>query len=199
MIGARLARVAGVVALGSLAGAPGCGEKLCDPELSTSGSYTIHLIDAYTAGGPFQYSIALGDSDPESSGSCQGIDGLQPNASFTLRGNGEASERHDLCEYVTAAFGTTPNALTIVRPTTNMQAIHQAMGTDDLYAIADVKVGTCSGTIVVELFSTAATGGIFSTPVDGALPPAVVYRLFLPSTGPCQACDDNFAASVTRS
>jgi hypothetical protein len=39
---------------------------------------------------------------------------------------------------------------------------------------------------------------MFSVPVDGDYPPAVIYRLFVPSTGSCQACDDNFAASVAK-
>ncbi len=194
--GSLVSRV--IILLGGLASTIGCSEPLCEPALSPKETYSVHLIDDYTSASRFTYSGVTGDRYPGSVGSCQAIDGFEIGASFTLRGHGEQSYRNNLCEYVTADFENPPAGLTIVGPSTNALALNRAMATEGLYAVADVKTSSCEGAILVELFNGGSAGGFFSTPVDGDRPPAVIYRLFVPSTGPCQICDDNFAASVAK-
>jgi hypothetical protein len=178
--------------------ANGCSESLCNPALSPSGTYSLQLLAPYSSGGPFTFSAGSGDHDPSSQGSCQGFDGLAAGTTLVLRGSGESDAVNDMCNDVTTSLENPPAALTVVGPTSDQQTLYRAKGSDGLYFIAEVKVGACEGTLLIKLYAGGAPGGLFSAPVNGEAPPAIVYRLFVPTSaqGSCQVCDDNFAASV---
>jgi hypothetical protein len=197
MKSSSLGRLRVILVLGGLASTSGCSEPPCDSALSPNATYSVHLIDDYTSASRFRYSVVNGDSYP-GAGRCQAIDGFQVGAAFTLHGNGEESARNNICEYVTADLEGAPTGVTVVGPGTDALALNRTAGTEGLYAVADVKTSDCAASILLKLYGGGAAGGMFSTPVDGDYPPAVIYRLFVPSSGSCQVCDDNFAASVAK-
>jgi hypothetical protein len=61
---------------------------------------------------------------------------------------------------------------------------------------ADVTIQGCAGQVFLEIFG-ASEKGPYSAPVLGEAPPAVLYRLFVPSAACLHICDDNFAAQLT--
>jgi hypothetical protein len=89
--------------------------------------------------------------------------------------------------------------LTLAGPSTDGNAINQIRGTGAfMYAAESVTAGQCEGALMFGLFDSGGPGGIYTQPLAGNLPPAVLYTLFLPSGGTCQACDDNFAIQLTK-
>lgn len=68
----------------------------------------------------------------------------------------------------------------------------------------EVTVAGCHGGYGLAIYdgkvSTAgvATSEIFSPPVPGEFPPAILYRVFVPAAGSsCTACQDNFVVHLS--
>ena len=65
-----------------------------------------------------------------------------------------------------------------------------------MYAVEEVTVGSCTGTLLIEVF-----GGtdIYAAPVEGQSPQVILYRAFFPGgVGICKTCDDNFVVQFSR-
>jgi hypothetical protein len=180
------------------AGGIGCSTRLCDSDMPTSGQLTVSAIDVYGPGGRFASRPGDGASNPKAQMSCAGIDGIAAGTSLGLTIKGQASDRNHTCNLVVADLTAPPTGLSVTGPSTNPTAMAMATGTEGLYVLAEVKTATCGGTLLLELFEGGGAGGLLSQPKDGDYPPAIIYRLFLPSSGTCQPCQDNFSASVSK-
>jgi hypothetical protein len=182
------------------AGLAGCQSRLCAPEgLNTSGEVlSATIVEPYTPNGDFIYDpqVVLG-SGPTAP--CPGNDGLVQGAAVEFRTAGTVDNGTKTCQLITAKTIALPAPITAVSddtdPLTNAQVSHdQAI----IYSAENVSVNGCAGAYAFALISGDATGGIFSTPVAGTRPPAVLYRLFLPSTSACQLCFDTFVVQLTQ-
>jgi hypothetical protein len=67
-----------------------------------------------------------------------------------------------------------------------------------MYAVEDVTIGNCTGALGLDILPGRGAGGVFATPTPGALPPAVLYALFMPNGSTCQLCDDNFVIHFVK-
>jgi hypothetical protein len=109
------------------------------------------------------------------------------------------SDQPKACDMVNAQAVSLPMSVMSNGPSSDPYALRQILATDGfMYALEDATVGTCSGTLVFGFFSGGGPGGVYGTPVAGALPPTILYRLFLPKTDGCQPCDDNFVVHLTK-
>jgi hypothetical protein len=177
---------------------PACTLRPCNPSITAGGGYQVDLIDVYDAKSRFYFRSGVSGSYYGSMGSCVGVDGLAPNLSLRFEAKGETSNPNHNCNYVVADLSNPPAGLTIVGPGTDPIGLSQSNGNEGLFVLADVTTAQCAGTLLLKLTDGGATGGVYSTPVDGMYPAALLYRLFLPSRGPCKPCQDTFSAQVTK-
>jgi hypothetical protein len=179
----------------------GCEPRRCLEAADPYGRYDVSVVDLYNSQSRFHYVTGQGWSYYMSQGSCGAFDGVMPGASLQLQGTGEVANTSQTCKFVTAKLSSAPAAVTLLGPSSDAGANLVARGSDNfLHAIEDVTVGTCSGVAVVELFAGGAPGGVYSAPIEGAFPPAILYRLFLPSTvsSSCSPCDDNLVIQLSK-
>jgi|GEM_PF-2323331 hypothetical protein len=175
----------------------GC-EKRCDEAADPHARYDVTVLDFYNAQGKFKYGVA-GGSYPLSSGTCSSWDGLGPGASLQLQAAGQQSNSDGTCYEVTADLTSAPPGLTLLGPSTDGNALNQIRSTDAaMYALEDVAAGQCAGVLVLGFSDGLNPGGIYAQPVAGDFPPAILYTLFLPSSGTCPCCLDNFAIQLTK-
>jgi hypothetical protein len=175
----------------------GC-EHRCWEAMDPVGRYSVDIVDLYSPGSRFQFAEGQGDSYFDSSGSCAVIDGLSPGVSLQVQGTGEANDANHTCFIVTANLTSAPAAVVLGGPSVDAGALQQARGRPGfMYGVEDVTVGGCAGTLTIKLFHVGA-GNLYSTPADGQLPAVVLYRLFLPTSGACLPCDDNFVVRVSN-
>lgn len=187
-----------IVVLGA-AGA-GCTTRLCAPEgLSSSGEVlSATIVEPYTATGDFTYDqqIVLGNGP---TAPCPGNDGLVQGASVEFRTAGMVDNGTKTCQLIRAQTIAVPAPITAVSddtdPLTNAQVEHDQ---SIIYSAEQVSVNGCDGAYDFAILSGDSPGGIFSTPVAGMRPPAVLYRLFLPSTSACQLCFDTFVIQLAK-
>jgi hypothetical protein len=66
-----------------------------------------------------------------------------------------------------------------------------------MYVAEAVTIGGCGGALGLGI-RAGAPGELFAPPTTGQLPPALLYRLFVPSSGSCPPCDDNFVIQFTK-
>ncbi len=161
--------------------------------------YSVRVLDVYNAQSKFKY-VSGGDGYALSSGSCSAIDGIGPGASLEVQATGQASGRNDTCYFVTAELTSAPPELTLSGPSADGNALLQVRGSSAfMYALENVSIAAgCSGSLVLEFFAGGGAGGIYAQPVQGNLPTALLYRLFLPTDGSCKPCDDNFVIQLAK-
>jgi hypothetical protein len=175
----------------------GC-EKRCMESADPDAKYNVTVSDIYNAqrNGAINYPGGL---DVDSTGTCAGIDGIASGASIELRATGEADNHVGTCYLVSAQLVSAPPQLTLLGPSSNGPARTQITGSGAfMYSLEDVTVGGCTGVWVLGFFDGGNSGGIFAKAVAGGPPPAILYRLFLPSSGSCSICDDNFVVQLTK-
>lgn len=174
-----------------------CSEHRCQDAADPHSSYTVALIDVYDSSSKFV--VSAGGGSIPSGGSCQGIDGLSPGVALGFQANGEVSVPNDTCLMVTADLTAAPAQIGVGMPSSDTNAAHLARGSNSfMYAVEDVTIGGCSGPMIFELYSQGGPGGIFGIPMVGQLPPALLYRLFLPTDPACSFCADNFVIQLSR-
>jgi hypothetical protein len=183
----------------------GCDPQRCWEAADPSARYAVDLVDLYNAQSRFKYFPAEGDSYVASGGSCAGIDGVAPGASLQLQATGETDDRSKSCRVVTANLTAAPAALTLSGSSSNAAAMQDVLGRAGfMYALEDVVVAGCSGTLVLKLFHSLGAGDLYAAPVDGQPPTVILYRLFLPApmstpaSAGCSPCDDNFVVKVSK-
>lgn len=176
----------------------GCGGGLCNENIDQHGRYQIDAVDVYNQQSKFIFNGARA-AYYMSTGACSGVDGIDTGALLELQATGSVSDGTKDCQYVTANVTSAPQQITLQGPSSDPYATADARyGDTFMYAVENVAVAGCTGVMVLNLFGGGAEGGLFSTPVEGDFPPAILYRLFLPSTGVCQPCDDNFVIQLTK-
>ncbi len=175
----------------------GC-EKRCEGAADPHARYNVTVLDFCRAQGQFKCA-GVGGSSPRSTGTCSSWDGMGIGALLEIQASGQSSRSDGTCYDVTAEVTSAPSQLTLAGPSTDGNAINQIRGTGAfMYAAESVTAGQCEGALMFGLFDSGGPGGIYTQPLAGNLPPAVLYTLFLPSGGTCQACDDNFAIQLTK-
>ena len=181
-------------------GTAGCVSRLCAPEgLSTSGEVlSATIVEPYTPSGDFTYNqqLVLGSGPPAP---CPGDDGLVQGASVKFRTAGTVENGPKTCELISAKTLAVPAPITAVSdntdPLTNAQV---ARDQSIIYSAENISVNGCDGAYAFAIIAGGSPGGIFSTPVPGMLPPALLYRLFLPSSSACQVCFDSFVVQLAK-
>ncbi len=178
--------------LGALAG-PGCSTPPCDTAINPNHQrYTTSIGSLYDINQPH---LVSGDSYAGTGASCQGMDGLAEGATLSLETIGSAPADRDSCRNAVAQLTSAPAQVTIVQnETSNPTSLSLTKPADVMYALTQVTVGGCSGTLLLEFF--AGPDNLFA-PVDGGpFPPGVMYRLFYPTDASCMACEDNFVVHL---
>jgi hypothetical protein len=179
---------AGIVAVA------GCTPRLCDDHFSTSGRFTVHVLDIEREGGPFKYTPVWTTAYVDSTGSCSGLDGIAADSSLQVQATGTSNDPNKTCRRINAKIEALPDPTVLVAD--NPRQPTKLPVTGDLYGGADVTIQGCPGQAFLEIFG-ASEKGPYSAPVQGEAPPAVLYRLFVPSAACLRICDDNFAVQLT--
>ena len=183
------------VALVVLLLSTGC-EQRCMEAADPNAKYKVTVSDVYNAQrNPF--SNYPGGFDAQSSGTCSGMDGIGAGASLELQATGQTDSHNGVCYLVTADLVSAPLQLTLLGQSPNGTARDQISRSGAfMYLLEDATAGGCAGVWTLGFFDGGNSGGIYAKPVAGGPPPAILYRLFLPSGGSCPACDDNFAVQL---
>lgn len=190
-----LSRIIGLAVVGLLA-EPAC-ERQCEPSLDPTAKYQVAVLDVYNAQSQYYYDW-MPPTYPDS-GTCSGIDGLVPGASLNVQATGRVSNPDGTCYEVTAQVLSGPSELGLVGWSSDEVAGDEVRGTSAfMYSVESVTAGGCAGSWALGYYNGGGPGGIFAAPVAGKLPPAIVWRLFLPSTPSCQPCEDDFAIQLTK-
>lgn len=182
----------------------GCQDRLCrDVGLDPNGRYELTMLEVYDAQSSFKFESVVsgrGWSSGLSMGRCGGMDGLSPTTTVALQATGTVDNDTQNCKLITANLVSTTGAFTPLRHSTDpgVLAHVRRAGDPPLYGAEDVTAGGCSGSLAFALMGGGASGGILSAPTPGQLPPAIFYAIFLPTSGDCLPCDDNFAVQVAR-
>jgi hypothetical protein len=155
----------------------GCGLDPCNPAIDPNGG----RYDVYVTG--LQSRSSLSDAGPSyaaSTGSCAGFDGLVPGATLSFQTVGANEEHGTLCRSAEAELLTEPAALTPRSASSDPLSGQPAIAAVPfMTAFANVVTPSCSGALVF-LF----------------LDNGWLYRLFLPSSDGCAACDDAFTIQL---
>jgi len=160
-----------LIGAGAAAIGGGCGVDPCNSAINANGG----RYDVYVTG-------VSGAYPPPSIDSCAGLDGIAPGATLSLETVGAFDDGSQFCRYAVADLLTGPAALTPAPPSSAPLADLSGLGKSPfMESFAKVTTPGCSGT--VEL--------VF---VDYGL----MYRIFLPSSGSCPVCDDDFSVEITR-
>jgi hypothetical protein len=183
------------------AGAAGCESRLCAPEgIASSGKVvSATIVEIYDQNSSFTYQPQLvycyGPPAP-----CPGTDGLVQGASVEFRTAGLTDNGTKNCQLIAAKAIAVPAPITI--DSDDFGSLASAQVEKDpsvIYSAENVSVNGCDGAYAFAIMAGDGKGGIFATPVQGAPPPAILFRLFLPSSnGSCQTCFDNFVVQLSE-
>jgi hypothetical protein len=182
-----------VHALGlALAGSSACVTRPCYPDsgIQLNARYRVTIVELYNQQSTFTYDPALIRANGLAMGTCP--DALRPAAGDTIdiQATDTAAGPGKACLLVAGRVTSAPPAVDLIKPST------QAHGDLSLiYAAEDVNIAGCNGSLNLDLSPTKNPGGAFATPTPGSLPPAVLYWLFLPTSG-CQPCDANYVVQL---
>ena len=191
----------GAIVIGGALYLAGCAPHPCSA-LQGSGRYRVTLHEPYTEQGPFTYMSTLSKHVGETR--CSGPFGAGTGAQLEFRTTGTFA-KHDngTCTLVTAELTATSAGAVVLGPSSNAFALLQVHALNAYFFGAHlVEVDGCRGTLAFEVLPGLAPDGLFSAPVPGQYPPAVLYRLFVPESGDagptCAICDDAFVAELER-
>jgi hypothetical protein len=201
-LGRRGRLTVGVLAFAGLLTIASCDKKLCEPQIDVNGAvYDVSIARVYNMGEV--YNTVEGNvwnpSTTMYTPLCNGIDGLDVGAVLQFNTIGETPGENQGCSQAVAELVSGPSGLTIDGRLSQLPTWGPDLrtSTDVMYALPNVTFGGCSGTLMFEFFDRP--GDFFGAPVnDGGYQPAVMYRLFYPSSGTCSLCNDNFVVQVSR-
>jgi hypothetical protein len=179
----------------------GCDHPLCsDVGIDSHGRYRATVVALYEEQGAFTYQQSLVQSSGFSKGSCGALDGIGPGATLEFKATGTVDNKNALCKLITAEVVSRPPE--IVPGDSSSQADEefarrQVSESSSMFAGEAVTIGDCEGAFGVSI-RPGAPGELFATPTPGQLPPALLYRLFVPTSGGCTPCDDTFVIQFTK-
>jgi len=190
-------------AVGLLALALGCQDRICynagiDP---SGGRYKVSVVDLYDTQSTFTYDGSLVMSNGRATASCSQVDGIGPGATLELQAVGTVQNSTQNCELIAANLVSAPSQIAPVDGAGQFLALARAQvaQTSVMYAAESAAIAGCIGGFALSIRpGGGGLGGLFATPVTGRLPPALLYRIFLPSSDTCQACADNFVIQIAK-
>jgi hypothetical protein len=189
-------------AVGILAPVAGCQESLChDAGIDSSGRYKIGVMDLYNEQSAFTYNGSLVVSAGGASrGTCAQMDGIGPGVSLELQAVGTVEDSTQTCKLIAANLLSAPSQIVQSDPFAQADqsyARNQIQQYALMYAAIGVTVSGCAGGLGLAILPGGPSGA-FAPAVPGELPPALLYRIFTPSSGTCLACGDNFAIQIAK-
>jgi hypothetical protein len=185
-------RAVAVVICLAAAASSGCTDHFCNTEADSSSRYRADILDRYDEQSRYKFS-GMSVADPSSTGTCAGMDGIQDGAAIELQATSESIDHVRGCRYIVADVVGVPQPTVLNGPSSNTI---RENGNEFMYAVEEVTVGSCTGTLLIEVF-----GGtdIYASPVEGQSPHVILYRAFFPGgVGTCKTCDDNFVVQFSR-
>jgi len=191
----------GAIVFGGVLSFAGCSTPPCKSGPQASGRYRVTVNEPYTEQGPFTFNPSLTrQTVPDR---CGGPFGAGTGAQLEFRTTGTFVKRDDDCTLVAADLTATSAGAVVLGPSSNSSALLQVQQTNAYFFGADeVETDGCRGTLAFEVIAGRAPDGLFSAPVPGQYPPAVLYRLFEPEQNDaapaCLFCDDAFVAELER-
>lgn len=186
----------------SLAVTSGCHHGLCvDAGIDPHGKYRATIAGLYDASSMFTY-----DPSNRYSGdrpSCASADGLGAGVTLEFQNVGTVEPGNETCGLIVADLLSAPAEVMAGdgSATTEEQiAAAQVVYNGLIHTSQQATVGGCAGGYA----TMVATGNqplsrLFDPPMTGQLPPALLYRIFVPVAGSsCQACEDNFVIQFEK-
>lgn len=180
----------------------GCHNRLCsDAGIAPNGRYKASVVELYNAQSTFTYDPTIGTGMP----SCAQIDGLGPGIPLEMQGIGTVDDHSGTCELIAADLVSLPPQImpgdgSAVREETYAAAQVSADGL--IHASQQVTIAGCAGGYAVNVYAGSSTpplSSVFDTPVPGQLPPAILFRIFVPvANSTCQLCEDNFVIQFVK-
>jgi hypothetical protein len=198
-----------VAILGWLFLGSGCQDRLCqDVGIANGASYRVDIAERYDEASRFTFdeTHVWTGANPVS---CAGLDGLVAGTALELRVAGTVGNGVGTCRIVNANLVSGPPEIASGDGSAMVEEIAAAANaTFDavvVRATKEVTVAGCHGGYALAIYDGkvsrggVATPEIFSPPVPGELPSAILYRLFLPAAGSsCTSCQDNFVVQFSR-
>ena len=184
-----------ICAYGIILSTAACTPRLCDERLSPTGRYSAQILDLERENGQFRYNPLWTAVDVDSTGSCAGLDGMVVSSSVELRAIGTNDDPNHTCRRIVVSVLSLPSPTVLLSDNPQPPARFAPAG--PLFGGADVTIGDCPGQVFLEIF--AAAPDPYAAPLPGDDPPAVLYRVFVPSAACLRVCDDNFAVQLTHS
>jgi hypothetical protein len=176
----------------------GCDHPLCtDVGIDPHGSYRATVVAAYEEQGSFTYQKSLIQA---SYASCGALDGIGPGTELEFRATGRVDDKNKICQLIKSDLVSAPAAVVPADSSSQADAIvaqQQVSELSAMFAGEAVTIGDCGGGFGVSI-RPGAPGQLFATPTAGQLPPALLYRVFIPTSGGCTPCDDNFVIQFTK-
>jgi hypothetical protein len=187
-----------LVAVGGAVLLTGCTMSPCSSGPQPSGRYRVTAHEPYDEQSQFRFSTALTRSF--ASARCGGPFGAGVGSQIEFRTTG-AVDDGNYCTVATAELTATSSTDTVLLGLPDNDVVYLQTRSDDafFFAVEEVQIGTCRGSLGFEVLRGNAPDGLFSTPVPGQYPPAVLYRLFFPDPAMdtnCVMCDDAFVAEI---
>ena len=185
-----LLATAGLVLAGAGAG---CRVHMCDDEISPSGRYQATIVEAYDAQTTF-----AGNPPTSTMETCAASDGL--GAGMTLEVQATGTVMTSGCKVVAADITGPPAPVSLLGPPATQPGRTRVSsgGAGFMIAGASVTTPVGDGDLVLDFLFGGASGGIFATPVSGALPPVVLQRTFFPAQDPSPRCLDQFVVHLVK-
>jgi hypothetical protein len=177
----------------------GCTMSPCSSGPQPSGGYRVTAHEPYDEQSQFTFSPTW-SRDIDTVSPCGGPfgAGVGSQVEFSTMGAVDAGNYCTVGYAELTATSSTDAAL--FGPSDNHLAYTQVRSDNAFFfAVEDVQIGTCRGTLAFEVIRGRTPDGLFSTPVPGQYPPVVLYRLFFPDDGMdtnCPMCDDAFVAEI---
>ena len=189
----------GAIVIGGALCLAGCSTPPCKSGPQASGRYRVTVNEPYTEQSQFTFDINLTRQTVPNR--CGGSFGTGAGAQLEFRTIGTLVKRDNDCTLVAADLTATSGDAMVLGPSSDSSALLAVQQTNAyFFAANEVETAGCRGTLAFEVIAGRAPDGLFSAPVPGQYPPAVLYRLFQPEQNDaaptCLFCDDAFVAQL---
>lgn len=177
----------------------GCHLDPCYPGIDPHARYRIDVQELYTAQSDFAYDVSSTRSEGFAVACPTTQDSVGPGAVFELQATGTMNDTTGSCSIGTANILSVPSQIDLRGPASDWHAKSVAgAGNPLLYATSDVSLPGCTGSMALDLLAGDLRNGVLATPQVGQVPPVVFYRYFIPTSGSCVECNDNFVIQLTQ-
>jgi hypothetical protein len=188
--------VGGIVATSVLLSA--CRMGPCDERYHPSGRYRANVRSLYDKQSPYLIDPAYRPTPEADTPSCTSAFGTEIDAVVEFKTVGTDDFR-GMCTMVVADLTAADGVEVLGRSRDKTATLSVQDGF--FHGAEDVAANGCRGVLAFTVFATYFPDGPFSEPVPGKIPPAVLYRLFLPdeaSSATCPRCADSFVIKLDR-